>query len=1200
MYTFYTTGSRAFPVFSSIQRSILMRLNLSVFILLMAFLQVKGYNAVAQELTISGNKMTLEHIFKEIKRQTGMNVVYSDRHLDANKTLDVNFRKTDIKEVLDRCFADLPVTYTITENTIVIRREEYATISMPVKQQYNISGRVVDSLGNAIVHATLAVKGHTLFSRTDERGYFSIPNFPRGSTLMVSCLGYVSRELTLDGSQRNVTIVLKASQTSLEEVIVQTGYQSISKRELASAISQVKMEDIMLQSQFSIDQMLAGQIPGLLSIQSSGEPGATPTIRVRGTSSIMGGSAPLWVLDGIILEDPVNIDVSTIGSPDAAYLVGNAIAGINPNDVETITVLKDASATAIYGVRAANGVIVVTTKRGRAGKTRVNYSTNLSVNQRVGYSDLNLMNAGERVRLSQEIIADNDVYPRSPRNLGYEGLLMDYYNSRLSYEEFTSGVQKMVDRNTDWYDLLFRNSLTQNHSLNMSGGNDKTTYYASISASNNQGSAKVSEQKRYSAMFKVDSWLNDRLYTRLQINGSNAKGVGFHGSFNPNQYAYETARTIPAYDDNGDFYFYETGRLMVDPLVFNALNELQTTGQNSDMLNLTAQLNLDYKIVNPLRYRFFGGVDYGSTTTNQWAKEESYYVASLRGTNDAITDVNSDIFKTSPLPWGGLWGSSDQRRKTYTLRNTLEFSQIFDKDHLVSAMAISEIRSIKYDGISGTYYGWQPERGQTISSALSAAYTELNVAPSLTDNVTNYVSWMGSATYAYKDKYTFNANIRADGSNNFGDNPKYRFLPIWSVAGKYTLTNEEFLRGKVHWLHYFAVRGSYGIQGNIDKSSSPDLIVQLGARNSVTGLHEAYFKYLANPDLRWEKTRQSNIGVEFEFFGPTEKRRLPIISGTIDAYYKQGTDIIVERNLSQTLGLDVIKINGGAIDNRGWEGSIRIVPFQTREANIIFQGNFSRNRNKLVSANKDINVSLSDRINGTALVEGEPIGAVYSYRFAGLTPTNGYPLFYSNTGEAYPFLYEQDVDLIHNGSVTPDISGGFSLSGEYKAFHVNFGFQYTLGAVGRLPDFYQSEALHAFDPLINVTKTIGERWRAPGDEQRTQIPVLFNYDEYLKYVSGPEFPFRSGYSPTYGTVLYDRSDIRVAKTNNLRLRNITVGYRIPDKYLRRYSLNSLALSFQAQNLFLLADSKWEGRDPESGGSNTPLPKVYTFGLNIGF
>lgn len=735
----------------------------------------------------------------------------------------------------------------------------------------------------------------------------------------------------------------------------------------------------------------------------------------------------MWVLDGIILEDPVNVDLGNLNSPDAKYLIGNAIAGINAKDVETITVLKDASATAIYGARATNGVIVVTTKKGRIGKTQVNYAPKLTMSMRPSYGDFNLMNSGERMQLSKEIIENGTLFSRVPRELGYEGLYLDYLNKKINYDEYAEGVKTMASRNTDWYKHLFRNSISNEQYVNLSGGTGSTTYYASAGYSDLQGAAKGSDQKRYSSALKLNSWITDKLFAGVQLNVAKNTGTGFHYSTNPNAYAYETARTLPAFNADGSHFFYQTQQQTQsgfgindtpgEPMLFNILNEMNYTGASSETTSITAQANIEYKILSNLRYRFTAGYDHSNSNSRNWAEEKSNYVGLIRKWNVGSLIPGSAAFNQSPIPWGGILANDDQRKESYTLRNGLEFSDLINGDHLINVLFSQEARSFKYKGVGQTWYGWQPERGNIISPAHTSAYQSIagSLNPSLTDNISNNLSWIGSAAYTYKDKLTFNANLRADGSNNFGGNPKYRFLPIWSLAGKYTLSNEKFLINSPI-ISYLAVRGSYGIQGNVDKNSSPELIISLGDRDAWTGFDQAYIKYLANPSLRWEKTTAYNVALEFGLGKITSESRLDFFSGTIEAYKKDGVDIFVNRSTSQVYGIEQVKINGGKMKNEGVEASFQLVPYQTNDISVIASFIASYNKNTLVEANKDVGVTNADKLAGNALVEGKPVGGMYAYDYAGLNEASGYPMFYNTKGDRRYELYPDETELIYSAA----------------------------------------------------------------------------------------------------------------------------------------------------------------------------------------
>ena len=590
-----------------------------------------------------------------------------------------------------------------------------------------------------------------------------VPN-ESGTVIVFSSIGFEKKEVAV-GDKKVIDVTMTEKSAYLDEVVV-TGYQNVNRRELASAVSQIEMDEIKLSDKFSIDQMLAGQVAGMSVTTTGGGPSATPKIRIRGTSSLYGNTAPLWVLDGIILDDnSVNWDASGNLDPlaeDAQYLVGNAIAGVNPNDIESITVLKDASATAIYGVQAANGVIVVTTKKGRNGPAQVTYNGSVSINQRENYRRLYLMDAGERVQLSKDLLDSRLSYTRKDFNLGYEMLKAQYDAKKLTRSQFDAAVTEMIDRNTDWFDLLFRNAVTQNHTLSLSGGNESTTYYSSVGASISQGTAREEVSKRYTATLKVNSWISPKVYIGFQLNGSITDNQGYHSSFNPDSYARETARTIPAYNADGSLFFYRpyesfsTSNMANQTYAFNALHESQTTGNYADLASLTGLMNFVWKIYDGLRYEMTGSYVYNATKTTTWAQEDSYYVNQLRGYVFDELEFGSSFWNESVIPQGGVLSKSEATKTTLDIRNTLSYSKDF-KGHLVSALATSEIRSVITDGFSGTHYGWMPERGQVISPSYTDAYiVDLKngaFTPVITDNRANTVSWIFSGIYSYKDKY---------------------------------------------------------------------------------------------------------------------------------------------------------------------------------------------------------------------------------------------------------------------------------------------------------------------------------------------------------------------------------------------------------------------------------------------------------------
>ena len=515
-------------------------------------------------VSIDMKNATLKEVFKEITKVTGYEFVYSNNEVESVGKISLHVENKDLRDVLAECLKGTQLWYMIENQLVVVSPK----LTNPKVVQDNkstiVSGKVMDQDKNPLPGVTILLKGTTTGVVTNVDGVFFImvPDTTANVEFIISFVGMKTKTVNLKNRPKtgDWVITMEEDLLEMEEVVVTTGYQNLKKSQIAGSVSVVKAEKVKIGGVPSIENMLQGQITGMNVIINSGDPGASAKIRIRGTSSILGNRAPLWVLDGVILteDDMGEISTTDLNGDDAAYLVGNAISGINPNDIESITVLKDASATAIYGVQAANGVIVVTTKQGQTGPPKLSYSGSYAINQRMAYSDLERMNATERLQLSKEIIEDNSYYSSMPVDYGYEGLYIDWLARKITYDEFAEGVQKLADMNTDWYDILFRNSFTHAHSLSLSGGKEGTRYYASLGYDDTQSTAIKNYSRRFTATAKVNSWLlKDKLYMNFQVNASTKNTLGFHSSVNPNTYAYNTSRAIPCYNDDGSLFFYD-------------------------------------------------------------------------------------------------------------------------------------------------------------------------------------------------------------------------------------------------------------------------------------------------------------------------------------------------------------------------------------------------------------------------------------------------------------------------------------------------------------------------------------------------------------------------------------------------------------------------------------------------------------------
>ena len=1149
----------------------------------------------SQSVTLKLENASLRETIKELKNQTGVYFVFNEEEIASlNVKLNMVLTNEPFEKALDRIFEGLPFSYEYSEGVVIVKPATQKKDDVKLKL---IKGKVVDTDGMPLPGVSVVVEGTTRGVASDVNGLFKMMIENKvGQKLLFSFVGMEQKVVTWQG-QDSLNVVMVYSSVDVDEVVV-TGYQTLNRRESASAVSTIKAADIMVSGAGSIDKMLQGRIPGMMVMNTSGEPSATPKIRIRGNATINGNKAPVWVVDGVILEQDVPFTASDINSEDAEYLIGNAIAGLNPQDIETITVLKDASATAIYGVKAANGVIVITTKQGGKGAPVITYNGDITINTRPSYRNYDRMNSKQRMQLSKDIVEAGLYYYRIPVGDSYEGALAELYDKKITQDEFEKKIRVMQARNTDWFDELFRTSATHTHALNVSGGGEKTSYYFSAGYNNEQGAAKGSSKERFNTLAKVNVKLNDYFDFMAKIDYSTTTNEGYHATVNPFNYAYKTSRTLPVYNEDGSYHVYNSG----SGFMYNILKEMEYTGNEAKMNDFNAQVALNVKLWKGLTYGGVFSLSNSMTQQRSWAEEESYEITRIRRYEYKQYDETSEEYKKSVLPYGGILDQGETRKTGYTVRNTLSFVRNFNNMHDINVMGGIEIRSNKYKGHKVTGYGWTPEFGEKFMPVytdrfLSEYVQNGKLNPVNTNTVTQVASFFGTASYTFKNRYVINGNIRSDGANKFGSNPKYRWLPTWSVAGKWITSSESFLQN-VDWLSSLTFRGSYGIQGNIHEDATPNLIVSFQERNDVSGLDNYKIERLPNPDLRWGKTKSWNVAVDFSLLNNR-------IKGGFDVFRKNTSDLIMSKSVATSNGRAILYMNAGKMRNAGFEGFINLDLITSKEFEWRLGVNFSRNVNEITLANGDSYDSEEEidmMLAGELAVEGAAVGSMYSYCFAGLAPDNGNALFYSKDGRKVLCGEAAMMKLKNCGSIFPKLSGGFDTQLVYKkCLTLSLAFTYNWGNVQRLPEVY-ADKNNAFDPLANVSTQLNKRWRNPGDEKHTSIPTLYNQRKIDELRADPSLvAAREGSSISlYPTDMYDLSDERVAKGDFLKLKMVALTYTMPKKYTDWLGISSMMVRLQATNLFTIADKKWEGLDPESPGANIPLLPTYSLGLNISF
>lgn len=1098
----------------------------------------------------------------------------------------------------------------------------------------NITGQVLDEKGETMPGARVTIKmknGLESHSITDNDGNFSFAVSGQEERVYASFIGYKESQAYIKSGKNNYILRLKPDDNMLEEVVA-TGYNTIDKRKLTSSITSITAKDLDFKGALSVDQMLEGKIPGLMVLNTSTTPGAKATMRLRGTSTFTGSREPLWVIDGVIYENPVPVSADDINSLDNINLIGNAISGLNPQDIERIDVLKDASATAIYGTRAANGVIVVTTKTGEAGKTHVNYSFNAAVQSRPGYSDFNLMTSKQRIDVSREIMQKGLYFESMPERYGYEGAMMDYWDKKISFQEFQNQVSRMEATNTDWFGELYRTSFSQVHNVSLSGGTSSTRYYASVGYDNDKGTERGTALERFTARMNLTTHVSDRITLDLRLSASTQEGKynsSFYSAFDE---AYYTNRIFPARDENGEISYInkliKTDQTTQQKVYgqYNILNEYANSGQSvkNNSLNLTA--NLNWEIMNGLRYTTTVSMTSTSNTTENWIGEDTYYCSVLRGYGLNTEHVRDDVQNESSLMDGGIWSSSNTLQRAYLWRNQLNYHfDINDLHHLNFDLG-HEVTSTQYRGHStGQVPGYMPQQGETFghiwaSDATDAAkyYWYLRhwfmagesnprAFPVITDKKDNKLSFFITATYTYKNLVSFNINARNDGSNKFGQYESAKFNPVWSMSGRFNFTELPSFKN-LKWIDQLAMRASYGYRGSVP-SATPYLIINTPRKSSVSGELAAGINQYPNANLKWEKTSTYNVGIDASFLNSR-------LSAGIDFYHSRSTDLISNRSVSLINGTTSLAYNDGEATNTGIEISLNGLIIKTNDFRWRASVNYSYNKNKIKHGAQLANGnSYVDYINGSVILDNSSVDGFYSYKFAGLD-ANGLPTFSSLTGNPGGLTKDQFMQriLTYSGTRTPNSYGGFSTEFAWKGITLRAQFTYKLAYKQRLLALYQNGNPALPQPQDNMNADFVNRWRKPGDEAFTNIPALTNAS--LNYNSQGNM---TGKADTYidvdqayasycgpqsytGWYMYDNSDARVVDASHIRFRSLTIGYDLPANWLHTIGISNCRIDFQAQNLGVWAfDKKLKGQDPDQVASiGMPVLPTFNFGVQIGF
>lgn len=1158
-------------------------------------------NSFAQQekVNLDLQGVSIKTLFSEIQRQTNLHFIFNTEQTEQLNKLTVKAKEESVKSVLDRVFEGTGFTYTFRDNIIMVRFEGKSSVQQANKEM-EIRGVVKDKSGEPLPGVTVLIVGTQLGTATGMDGDFLLRVPEQDSVrLRFSFVGMKTKDVPYKKNQPALVVVLEEEAESIGEIVV-TGYQQIEKRNLTSSVVTVKTSELKTIGASSIEQMLQGVVPGLSVVNTSAAPGAAPKIRIRGTATISGNADPLWVLDGVILENSVPVTAADLNSPDVMNMFNSVIGGINPNDIESITVLKDASATAIYGTRAANGVIVVTTKKGKANSFNIAYQHTSTLSIRPYYDNFDLLNSKERVALAWENYVDGlDLWggTYSEGTSGLEGLLNSYSLGQMTKEQVNLMANKLEGMNTDWFKILFRNAYTQTHNLSISGGTEKTNYYISLNYNGEEGVDKASEYKNYGGMVKVNTELFQGVNMGAILQVDRRDREMYHSSIDLFNYAVRSSRAIPLREESGDLHYYQStvsGRAYK----FNILNELANTGNESTQTDLKGIVSLNVNLYKGLKYEGLFSYSSSHSTARDYATEKSAYVADIRGYN--YGEGSEEDIEKSPMPYGGVYNETTYEQRSSLIRNGLTYKGSLTEDLSIDVLLGQEFRNTNYKGLKSNNYGYFHDRGNTFyEPALGESTGNLQrnkVTRSLVDR--SNISYYGVVSAMYGDRYVLNANIRFDGSNLFGSNPKYRYLPLWSVSGRWIISNESFLSDN-EILSNLALRASYGLRGNIVEDSSPSIIAAALPPNAVTGLFEMEIQQAPNPDLKWETTASFNVGLELGLFDD----RLTLDA---DYYLDESKDLIAYKSVSSVSGFTGKYVNYADVRNQGIDVSLSGTLLKNKDWRWTAAFNMGYVKNKVTKSKSTAQTKylVQSVYTPGEVYEGKPVNGMFSYRFAKLDE-KGMPMFYDKDGKVLGVDSEEIVNfpydlanLKYEGTRDPMFSGGLNTRVSYKNVSLSMLFAFGLKNVVRLPARAYVSAPSADE---NVNSSIKDRWRPGQDNTGKTIPALSLGDGYITTADGNFF----------ATDWYNLSDQTVVPGDYLRFRNLMIEYQLPVHWVNKVAigdrkLGSVTLKFQAQNLFVIADKRLKGYDPETINYTTtsygslPLARTFTLGLNVNF
>lgn len=1197
------------------------------------------FSASAQK---TPSQIPLSEAVKEIEAKFKTQFAYEHGLLDNKFTTRTQLKGKSLEDVLKNVlYPNNLIFLYVSENTysIVERNSAFFTGMAPgnpvatTAPKYatgddtrTLRGRVIDENGTPIAYASVWVKGTNQANKTNDEGDFLLPAVKSSSIISISMVGYNSQEIMV-GDQFKLFVKLLGGKTMLNEVnIISNGYQTLPKERSTGSAAVIGSKDIELHPQTNLLDRIEGLVPGVQINVLSGDRGffyqsgsSTATTQVglragtrtvgindysatiRGKSTLTGEATPLIVLDGAITE----LDLSTI----------------NPNDVENITFLKDAAAASIWGVRAANGVIVVTTKKGKKNQTpAVNFSTTFTFGEKPNINYYKTMTSAQQLGYEKELvnrgflsaIPGTDYYSASYLVSPGTYLAQQLAAGTISQSQYNAQVASLsaIDNRSQISKYFYQGEQSQQYNFSINGGSENSNYYYGVSYSRERPTEVRDNGKRLTATFnnswKLFNWAT--LSTSLKGSFFNLvnNGMNLYSLYTPSSSTLMPYEQIADANGNGISYdrlnpaYTSTLSSKYKNWQYNYLNELGYNDNTEKDNNYIFNINLKVPIYKGLSASGTYANERTFSAIRTYQSPDSYYMRNILNYFTYPTAISNSLGISN----GGYLNEVNTNQNNYSVRAQLDYNYTFGK-HQITALAGTEMRETNAGQNSLGLWGYNTQTGTTNSNinfsstptyTYIAGFSPTDVTgfyyggyPSATDMKRRFLSYFGNAAYTYNNKYIISGSVRYDDYNNFGLDRKYRATPLWSSGLKWNINQEEFLKD-VRWIDQLALRASYGVNGNLSLSTYPYTYISLGgSADPTTGQTYASLIAPANPQLRWEKTYVTNFGVDFGLFGNR-------LNGSVDIYNKKSNDLLYSFPTgSAYLGntSPFLTRNAASMKNHGIDVGLNGTIFKNKDWDLGAGATFAYNTNKVTNSyfNQSLYVNYYGYYPaGISYLTGYPTDKLFVYRNAGLD-ANGLTQIYDHNGnivKASQTTLSSLSDLKYAGRTTAPYYGGFNTNFRYKRFSLFSQFTYQFGNVFLKPSI-QNYITSAYSAKYDLSADIAQRWQAPGDEAKTVVPGLNGTPTQVNY----------------SLYRYQYSDINVLKGDYIRMRQLTLNYQLAGAWMSKFKIKSAQVGATANNLGLLWTANKEGYDPDftgyvGGQRGLPAARSYTLNINLNF